>query len=187
MRLTIAAVAALLLAPAAAHAQFEDRELDVELNFGIGGFTGDIGGLTSTGPAYGVIAGVEQTPIIKYEVGYMGQTTGVHDSDGRLTSNKLQANVRAGPELEAPIPWQPYAFGGVGANFVIATTDAHGLSNAVQGVIPFGVGADFFTDSPIRVGARGTYDWTPGIGSDVAPDAEHPDEWKATINASAVF
>jgi len=121
------------------------------------------------------------------EGAYQGHTNNVEDFDGRLTTNKVQVDVSAGPELNAPVPWRPYAAAGLGVNIVTTGADEAGLDNAVQGSIPFSVGADFFTESPIQIGLRGTYDLKPGVGGDVSDDQGHPDEWTTTLNAQAAF
>lgn len=189
---------ALLLTPTLSLAQervrveVEEAEpgsrVDVQLNGGVGGYLGGINEFTDTGPAYGVNAAFNQTPTLSYELGYSGHTNDIiGPENGRLTSNKVHAGVKVGPELELPIPWRPYGFAGLGADFVIAGANTLGISNAVLGVVPVGAGADFFTDSPIQLGARATYDWTPGIGGEVSLVDPQPNGWSAALTAQAAF
>jgi hypothetical protein len=184
---------AIILAPALAAAQDfvdaePDRRVQVQLNGGLGGYFGGVNDVTNTGPAYGVHAAFNQTPLLSYELGYTGHTNDiVGEGNGRLNSNKIQAGIKVGPELNLPIPWRPYGFAGLGADFVLAGANTVGLSNAILGVVPFGAGADFFTDSPIQVGARATYDWTPGVGGEVYVGDPQPNGWSAALTAQAAF
>ncbi|MGI5861392.1 MAG: hypothetical protein ACOX6T_04960 [Myxococcales bacterium] len=195
-RLVLALGAALLLWPALAQAQIEEEieqieieenQLQVGLNGGIGGFLGNVNDFANTGPAYGVTASVsEGEDLLSYEAAFMGNTSGLEAIESNITRNQLQAAVKIGPELEAPVMWRPYAFGGVGAALTTVGDNPYGLTNAVEGLIPFGVGADFFTDSTFRVGIRGQYTWSV-LGSDVADFAPHPDSLTGMLNVSAAF
>ncbi|HCF61811.1 MAG TPA: hypothetical protein DFS52_27920 [Myxococcales bacterium] len=195
-QLVLALGAALILMPALAQAQIEEEieqieieenQIQVGLNGGIGGFLGQVNDFANTGPAYGVTASAsEGGDLISYEAAFMGHTNGLENIDSNITRNQLQAAVKVGPELEAPVMWRPYAFGGVGAALTTVGDNPYGLTNAVEGLVPFGVGADFFTDSTFRVGIRGQYTWSV-LGSDVADFAEHPDALSGTLNVSAAF
>lgn len=184
----------LLSAPPSARAEgFFSSEMekpfDVALNFGVGGFVGnpirDV--TTNVGPAYGVMGAYNKNPIWALELGYIGHTNGVDTTNRRLSTNKIQADVKAGLPLQMPIAWKPYLFAGLAADFVTSSTERFGLSSAIQPAIPVGAGLDFLTNKPIQVGLRGTYDWTPGIGGSVSPMQAHPDSWQAVVQGSAYF
>ena len=190
--------AALLAAPALAHAQglatYEDenstKKFDVQGQFGMGGYTGKAAGLTDNiGPAYGVLGAYNQTPYLSYEVGYIGNSNAVSNTDTRLSSNRIQADVKAGPQLLGPIPWRPYAFAGLAGDFQTTggTRATTGFDDSFQVEIPMGVGADFLLNSPVRVGARGAFDFNPGIGGSASDISVHPSSWQAALTASAVF
>jgi hypothetical protein len=190
----MALAAALLSAPQSARAEglFEselENPFGVALNFGVGGFVGqpvrDV--TTNFGPAYGVMGAFNKNPIWSLELGYIGHTNGIDTTDRRLSTNKIQADVKAGLPLQAPVAWKPYLFAGLAADFVTSSTEAFGLSSAIQPAIPIGAGVDFFTDKAFQVGARGTYDITPGIGGSVSPMQAHPDSWQAVLQGSAYF
>ena len=195
-RLVLALSAALLAMPALAQAQIEQeieeidtqpaQELEIGLNGGVGNFTGDVGEFTEAGVAYGVTATMNQTEALSYEAAFMGHTNSLEAIDSNMTRNQLQAAVKVGPELESPVMWRPYAFGGLGVGLTTVGSNPYGLTNAVEGIVPLGIGADFFTDSTIRVGVRGQYNLSI-LGSDVADFAEHPDAFSATLNAQAAF
>ncbi len=189
----VALAAVLLSAPRPAWAEGffhsdEDKPWDVALNFGVGGFIGSVTDVTTNiGPAYGVMGAFNKNPILSVELGYIGHTNGVDTTDRRLSSNKIQGDVKAGLPMEGGVAWKPYLFGGLGVDFVTSSTEAFGLSSAIQAVIPVGIGADFFTNKPLQVGLRGTYDVTPGIGGRVSPMQAHPDAWQAVVQGSAAF
>lgn len=192
-----ALAAALLAVPAVASAQGgytgssmdEEDKFNVQLQGGIGGWTGNAGDATTdVGPAYGVLGSYNQNSWLSYELGYVGHTNGISDTDSQLTSNKIQLDLKAGPELSAPVTWRPYLFAGVAANFVAAgNTPTATFDDGVQGMIPLGAGVDFFSDSPVQVGARGTFDLNSGVSEDIGPISENPSAWQAAITASAAF
>ena len=189
--------AALLAAPALAHAQgtyYEgdnaEKKFDVNLQGGIGGYTGAAAGATTNvGPSYGVMGAYNALPFLSYELGYIGNSNGISGTDSRLSSNRIQADVKAGPQLVAPIPWRPYAFAGLAADFLAAGGNkvTTGWDSSFEGEVPLGVGADFLLNSPVRVGARGTFDWNPGVGGSAGVVSDHPSAWQAALTASAVF
>ncbi len=179
----------LLLLPFSAKAGFfessSDKPYDLQLDGGVGGWLGDVSDVTTNfGPAYGIIGAFNKSDFLSYELGYVGHSNGVDSTTRRLSSNKIQADIKAGIPLAGV---KPYLFGGVAVDFVASSTEAFGLDSSAQGVIPFGIGADFLTDKPIHVGARGTYDWSPGVGGRISPTDAHPDAWQAFLQASASF
>jgi hypothetical protein len=185
--------AALLLLPLSARAEgffqsSSDKPYDLQLDGGIGGWVGSVTDVTtSIGPAYGLIGAFNKNDVVSYELGYVGHSNGVDTTSRHLSSNKIQADIKAGVPLAGPVAWKPYLFGGVAVDFVASSTEAFGLNSSAQGVIPFGIGADFLRDKPLHIGARGTYDWSPGVGGRVSPTDAHPDAWQAFVQASASF
>lgn len=121
-----------------------------------GGNTGGVSGITGPGRSGG------------------GNTGGVGGITGPGTSGGGNTGGSTGGVAGITGPG-----GGSGAS-------ASGFNSVTQGVIPLGVGADFFTRSPIRVGARATYDLT-GIGGAVSRVARHPDGWSTNLTAAAAF
>lgn len=166
----------------------KDRALSIEPNIGIGGYTGAItDAVNGTGVAYGATATLRPDRGLSYELGYVGHSNTVTGTTDRLASNKVQANLKLGPQFQGRVAWRPYVMGGVAADFVTTGTSAFGLSNTTQGIIPLGAGADFFSNSPVRVGARAQYDLNTGLGGSVSSIASHPNGWEAMLNAAAVF
>lgn len=164
------------------------RRFDLALNGGFGGYTGSVGADTVAGASYGVIGSLNQTRALSYELGYVGHSNGINDgSNGMISSNKLSVDFKAGPMLSGAMGWRPYAFAGLGVDFTGVSRNFSDIHGATMGVIPFGLGVDFLTHRTIHVGARATYDWTPGIGSDVTPNDPHPNGWQAALAAAAAF
>ena len=193
MKRLIAAFAGVVLAlPALGRAQDDEleRRFDVQLNGGIGGWTGETAGdTTNVGPYYGVMAAYNQSQFLAFEAGYQGITNSFSDpSDGSLSANRLQGDVRANLPLAGAIAWRPYVFAGLAIDYIAAGDEnLFGYTNTLMAEVPLGLGADFFTDSVVRVGARTTFNWNPGIGGEASVDNEHPNSWQAGVTASANF
>jgi len=192
MRRMVAAFAVLFFAvPAVGYAQEElEDKLEVSLQGGIGGFSGGAADqTTNVGPYYGVMGTYNQSDNLAFEAGYQGITNGFSDpSTGRLSANRLQANVRGNLPLEGPVAWRPYAFAGLALDYMAASLEnTFGYNTSLQAEVPVGLGADFFTESWLRVGARGTFIWNPGIGGSASVDNQHPSSWQAGVSASAAF
>ncbi len=190
--------AALLAAPALAHAQgmtmyegdHTEKRFDVQLQAGVGGYTGKAAGVTDNlGPSYGVIGAYNQTPFLSYELGYTGNTNAISNTDERLTSNRIQADVKAGPQLTGPVPWRPYAFAGLAGDFQSTggNRETTVFDDSFQLLVPLGLGADFLLNSPVRVGARAAFHYNLGIGGSASDVSVHPSAWQAGLTASAVF
>lgn len=180
---------ALLAAGEALASEPGDRHYGVELHAGMGGYSGQTGERTSLGPAYGVLGAYNPLPVLSYEVAYRGLSNPIDESGRKLTSNKVTAGLKAGPHFGERAAWRPFAFVGIGLDYVVADRNPQDLDDALLPVIPLGVGAELFTEAPFRLGVRATYDLTPGaLGSgEVAPGDPHPDEWSASLSAQAAF
>ncbi|MGC4115959.1 MAG: hypothetical protein QM765_15505 [Myxococcales bacterium] len=190
--------AALIAVPALARAQgvttYEDeytnRKFDVNLQGGIGGYTGNAQDVTTdVGPSYGAMVTFNPFPALSYELGYIGNTNSISRTDSRLSSNRVQLDVKAGPPLGGPVVWRPYLFAGVAGNFMVAGGSrlTTGWDDSFQGEIPMGAGVDFLLNTPVRVGARGTFDWNPGVGGSAGIVSDHPSAWQAALTAAAAF
>jgi hypothetical protein len=167
--------------------QNREKRVGVELNGGIGEFTGDVASRTSLGPSYGATLSYRTDPMFAAELGYQGAANAINGG-GTLTSNKVQLDGKLGPELSTGIAWRPYVYAGIAANFVGANANRQGLQSTTLGQIPLGGGADFFTRAPIHLGARAGYDWNPGVGGAVLPFVdEHPSTWQASLTAQGSF
>jgi len=189
--------AALVAAPALAHAQdldtyedeYADRRFDVSLQGGIGGFTGNASDVTTDiGPSYGAMIGYHQFPFLTYELGYTGNTNSITGTDSRLSSNRVQADIKAGPQLAGPVGWRPYVYAGLAANFLAAGGNkaTTGWDSSFEGEIPVGGGVDLLLNSPVRVGARAGFNWNPGVGGSAGVVSDHPSSWQAGLTAAAV-
>ena len=189
------AIAAMLSIPGVAFAQSyvsanapETHTYGVEVNAGVGGWAGSIGSNTSVGPSYGATASLFPDYLVTPELGYQGYTNAI-DGGGRITSNKVQLDAKVGPFLGngGLLPFRPYGYAGVAANFIGTNANSRGYGNATEGLIPMGAGVDLLATPSVRVGARGSYDYNPGVGGDVSAITKHPDGWQAGLLAQGAF
>jgi opacity protein-like surface antigen len=153
--------AALLLAPLAARA---DSEFSIVLEGGATHYTQSLNSGTDTGALYGARLGIMPTPIVGFELGYMGTQNNVRESlnagrqTGTLRTNGGYGDVRINI---LPGPLTPYAFGGFGITHVDAPsggTDAYGLQSRNVSTIPFGAGLEANLGA-FKLGARFQYNY----------------------------
>jgi len=153
--------AAAFLLPLAARA---DSELSVTLNGGATKYDQALAAGTDVGAEYGVRLGIMPTPIVGFELGYLGSQNKVratlNNADNqRLITNGAYGDVRANL-LNGPIT--PYAFGGFGVtNFKvdneILASDG-GLHGRTVGTIPFGGGLEANIGN-FKLGGRFQYNY----------------------------
>ena len=163
MTKTLAILAAALLSfPLAASAA---SELSVTLNGGGTKYDQALSAGTDVGAEYGVRIGIIPTPIIGFEIGYLGSQNNVNatlNSNGtnqRLITNgaygDLRANLLAGPVT-------PYIFGGFGVtNFKISNEvidNNAGLHGRTVATVPFGAGLEANIGN-FKVGGRFQYNY----------------------------
>lgn len=127
------------------------------------GLRNGVGSVTSAGPAWSVLAGVEFLPWLALEGHYLGMydsaSASVSSSGGFLTSAGT-AVVR----LSAPLPFvHPYAFGGVGYyNIGFTGPSASVLHSSSQTGIPMGIGVDVPLSYHLSVGVEASYNFQLG-------------------------
>jgi hypothetical protein len=164
--------AALLAAPALAHAQgmtmyegdHTEKRFDVQLQAGVGGYTARRRGYRQPRPVLRVIGAYNQTPFLSYELGYTGNTNAISNTDERLTSNRIQADVKAGPQLTGPSR-APYALRRPRRRLPVHRREPgdHRLRRLLPAPGPPGPRPDFLPLA-VRVGARAAFHYNLGIG-----------------------
>lgn len=160
----VAAAAALALglgAAGAARAQDDKQgDLNVFVKGGLGGYTGELGEFTGTGPAWGVSVNLQPLRSFGFELGYEGASNSVTDprveaSDPSLTRHGLSGLVKLSPPLIERL--KPFVGVGVGTSRVQVSGDTGGLfeSDFMQEV-PLAAGIEF-NHGAMTAGFRTTY------------------------------
>ncbi len=132
--------------------------LRVQGTAGVAAFTGGLGGLTGTGPIYGVSAGGSWSDIIGFEGGYEGSRTpldsAVSPVGGALWRHDLFALAKAGLPLGI---FRPFVGAGLGVSYINANDEADGpYQNDFLGEIPLALGLEV-NRGALTAGLRGTY------------------------------
>jgi hypothetical protein len=127
------------------------------------GFGNGVGSVTSAGPGWGILAGIELLPWLALEARYLGTydsaQSSVSSSGGYLASAGTAA-VR----LTAPLPFvHPYVFGGIGYyDFHFTGPSASVMHSSSQPGIPMGVGVDVPLNYHLSIGAEASYNFQLG-------------------------
>jgi opacity protein-like surface antigen len=162
----VVAVAAAMLAPALAKAA---PRLEVEALGGYRTFTGDAGDVLDGGPAYGAGLRLGLTPWVGLEGWYQGaafRTSGALPFDRtRVWENGVAAMLKVGPQHGR---LRPYAFGGLGWNWLRTDEDNPFVQDQNYLTVPVGAGLDFalarMGRTDVTLGARASYRF--GFGED---------------------
>ncbi|WP_426753105.1 hypothetical protein [Myxococcus sp. Y35] len=135
-------------------------DLNVFLRGGVGDYTGDLGDLTSTGPAWGVTLNVQPTTFLGFELGYEGSRNGITDSRLLDTPSLVRqggsALVKVSPPFLTAI--RPFVGAGLGVTYV----DVRGgvLDDLYQSdtvpEVPLAAGVEF-NRGALTAGIRTTY------------------------------
>jgi opacity protein-like surface antigen len=125
------------------------------------GFDTSVGSVSSTGPAWGVRAGVEFTTWFAVEAHYFGTTNATDPVHSAGVSRHLFTNAGA-LELRftAPIPYvQPYVFvgGGVYSTTLTGSSASTEMTGSTEFGMPIGVGVSVPLSRGISVGAELVY------------------------------
>ncbi|GHG85668.1 hypothetical protein [Comamonas sp. JC664] len=135
-------------------------DLNVFLRGGLGDYTGNLGDLTRTGPAWGVTLNVQPTTFLGFEVGYEGSRNGLTDS--RLLENPALVRQGGSALLKVSPPFltavRPFVGAGLGVTyFDIRGSVLDGLyqSDTVPEV-PLAAGIEF-NRGALTAGLRTTY------------------------------
>lgn len=189
------ALALALTAAGAASAQ-ERREgrrgdVNVFLRGGVGDYTGGLGELTSTGPAWGVTLNVQPTTFLGLELGYEGSQNGVEDvrllEEPSLVRQGGSALLKVSPPFLTAV--RPFVGAGLGLSYVDVRGQAADLydSDTMQEV-PLAAGIEF-NSGAITAGFRTTYrvllseDWA----EDARPDTDAGGLLDASLTLGARF
>jgi hypothetical protein len=145
-----------------AFAQTDEKgrgDFNVFLRGGISGYTGDLGGLTGTGPAWGLTVNVQPTNILGFELAYDGSRNDV--TDARLADDPSLYRHGASGLLKIAPPFmenvKPFVGAGLGVSYVSVRGASAGLyEDDTMEEVPFAAGLEFNSGS-VTAGFRGTY------------------------------
>jgi hypothetical protein len=143
-----------------AMAQDKQGDVNVFVDGGIGGYTGDLGGLTATGPTWGVTLNLQPYKMLGFEVGYDGSKNDV--TDDRFRAAEAPSFIRHGASslVKVSPPFEkirPFVGAGLGVSYVYANGEAVGpYDSDIMEEVPLAVGLEFNTGA-LTAGIRGTY------------------------------
>jgi Outer membrane protein beta-barrel domain len=156
-----AAVVALGLGLAGtAMAQDKQGDVNVFLGGGIGGYTGDLGGLSATGPTWGATLNIQPYKMLGFEVGYEGSKNDV--TDDRFRADEAPSFLRHGVnslvKLSPPVEKvRPFVGAGLGVSYVYLRGNGEGLFDSdFMEQVPLSAGLEFNAGA-LTAGVRGTY------------------------------
>ncbi len=147
---------------------FEEERMQVGLDVqaGLGSFTGDLGDRTGVGPLLGIAAGAQPWRFLGIELGYEGQRLPIEDpriQDGEaMWRHNASLMAKAGPLLIED-RLRPFVGAGFGLSYLNASdgASATGLyaNNDFTREVPLAAGVDyrFGAQKNIFAGARATY------------------------------
>lgn len=165
-----------LALPALAQTDEKGRgDFNVFARGGIAGYTGGLGGLTGTGPAWGLTVNVQPSNILGFELSYDGSKNNV--TDRRLGEGPDLYRNGASGLLKVGLPFvekvKPFVGGGLGVSYVAVRGESAGLyKDDTMEEVPLAAGLEF-NSGGVTAGFRGTYRILvdEGFADRVNPDA----------------
>lgn len=159
--LWMVAAAALVFAGAARAAEDDEQgDVNVFVRGGVGGYTGELGALSTAGPTWGVNVNVQPWNVLGYEISYDGSRNLVTDdrlaNSPALTRHGVTALLRLAPPFIEKV--RPYVGLGLGVSHVnVDKTEAGGLyRNDLMEEFPLAAGLEFNTGA-VTAGFRASY------------------------------
>jgi hypothetical protein len=142
-------------------AQDKQGDVNVFVGGGIGGYTGELGGLSATGPTWGATLNLQPYSMLGFEVGYEGSKNDVTDARFRaseapsLLRHGVNSLVKISPPMERI---RPFVGAGLGVSYVYVRggDDAGPYSSDLMEQVPLSAGLEF-SSGALTAGVRGTY------------------------------
>jgi hypothetical protein len=135
-------------------------DVNVFLGGGVGGYTGDLGGLTDTGPAWGVTLNVQPYKMLGFEVGYAGTKNDVTDDRSSAEAPSFLRHgasslVKVSPPFMERV--RPFVGAGLGVSYVFVRNGQTSPYNSdLMEEVPLAAGIEF-NSGALTAGLRGTY------------------------------
>jgi hypothetical protein len=157
----LAALALGLGVAGTAMAQDKQGDVNVFVDGGIGGYTGDLGELSATGPTWGVTLNVQPYKMLGFEVGYDGSKNDV--TDDRFRAAEAPSFIRHGAttllKVSPPVEKiRPFVGAGLGVSYVYVRGAGAGVtySSDLMQEVPLAAGLEF-NSGALTAGIRGTW------------------------------
>lgn len=145
-------------------AMAQDRQGDVNVfvDGGVGGYTGDLGELSATGPTWGVTLNLQPYKMLGFEVGYDGSKNDV--TDDRFRAAEAPSFIRHGATtlLKVSPPFmekiRPFVGAGLGVSYVYVRGGggAEEYDSDLMQEVPLAAGLEF-NSGALTAGIRGTW------------------------------
>ncbi|MFP2930617.1 hypothetical protein ACLESO_36550 [Pyxidicoccus sp. 3LG] len=137
----------------------EAPPVGLDVNLGLGGYTGDLAETTNVGPLLGITALAKPWTLIGIEAGYEGQRLAIDDlrvDDGEgIWRHNVDLLAKVGPTLDEK--WTPFVGAGAGLSYLNPSDGADNIyENDFQTEFPIAAGLDYRFGN-IIAGARATY------------------------------
>jgi opacity protein-like surface antigen len=134
-------------------------DVNVFLRGGVGDYTGGLGDLTSTGPAWGLTLNVQPTTFLGFELGYEGSQNGVSDirllEEPSLVRQGGSALLKVSPPFLTSI--RPFVGAGLGMSYVdVRGAGADLYESDTMQEVPLAAGIEF-NSGGLTAGFRTTY------------------------------
>ncbi|WNG56694.1 hypothetical protein F0U59_19495 [Archangium gephyra] len=168
-----------------AMAQDKQGDVNVFVNGGIGGYTGDLGELSATGPSWGATLNLQPFSMLGFEVGYEGSKNDV--TDDRFRASEAPSLIRHGATTLVKVspPFEkvrPFVGAGLGVSYVYVRggTGTTYTSDLMQEV-PLAAGLEFNAGA-LTAGIRGT--WRVLVDDNFADEAVPGDASGALVDGT---
>lgn len=134
-------------------------DVNVFLRGGVGDYTGGLGDLTSTGPAWGLTLNVQPTTFLGFELGYEGSQNGINDirllEEPSIVRQGGTALLKVSPPFLTAI--RPFVGAGLGMSYVdVRGAGADLYESDTMQEVPLAAGIEF-NSGGLTAGFRTTY------------------------------
>ncbi|OJT20192.1 hypothetical protein BO221_34010 [Archangium sp. Cb G35] len=168
-----------------AMAQDKQGDVNVFVDGGIGGYTGDLGELSATGPTWGATLNLQPFSMLGFEVGYEGSKNDV--TDDRFRASEAPSFIRHGASTLVKVspPFEkvrPFVGAGLGVSYVYVrggTGDTY--SSDLMQEVPLAAGLEFNAGA-LTAGIRGT--WRVLVDDNFADGAVSDDASGALVDGT---
>ncbi|MCY1079708.1 hypothetical protein [Archangium lansingense] len=181
----LAALALGLGVAGTAMAQDKQGDVNIFVDGGIGGYTGDLGELSATGPTWGATLSLQPNKVLGFEMGYEGSKNDV--TDDRFRAAEAPSFIRHGATtlLKISPPFEqirPFVGAGLGVSYVyVRGGSGDTYTSDLMEEVPLAAGIEFNAGA-LTAGIRGT--WRVLVDDNFADAAVSDDASGALVDGS---